>query len=1147
MATIFGSKAQLNTNTRLLAIGLGGTGTDTLLRVKDAILRRFDLSETDGRIPANIAFLGIDTDNGILDSEVNSTRLDKGKEFLLLEDEQIDIRFKNKKLLPAYIREWINPTLSAPETLGGGAAAVRQIGRYLLFHCYSQVKKKLKDLINDILKSSPMGDNLYIVLFSGISGGTGSGTFIDMGYIIRQVVQDMNIANITVPTAYLFLPDVNLAKPNLTSKSVNYIKRNGYAALKDLDYLMTIEEKQRKNSELEAGFCQTYGMALSDRIEVKQPPFDSVYLVSNISDPSHPIKNGYEYALNIVAESVVNYISKNVTAPNSSGPTAGLGLRSVDINGAQMINDVKAINPDGSPIIGNYCYKILGAATAEIPTEDVANYIARKFFEQIKVMLDRYPSATDLDDFIKQAKIEVPDMAAELKKQVQGKPQIEQIDPRNFKTRTELKAKFEQKLNEYEKKAVQAVNDNFQSVIKNLEERIGVNLNAAFGNIEKGPFFANRLLSGYKNVEGLQDQTGLINKVADNAMLAGKSREAARNKKNLLLKEAEEKYSAGKEAWFFGNRHFEDYKTFMLKACGKGIEEHIYDLLTNAYNKELLNYVKKQNKDIFDTYVSVLETLQRNFENITDLKIQGQQLNTMDGREYRWELINIAQLQSDLDAQFSRIDLTSIIQKFLEDMIDNSKTWLENKDQERVIQLIEHFIGENFKNILSTSMDNILGATYLSKKMDEEIRMLARNASVRFPQDKMVAFPGGKAMWESISVPFNSVKIKQMIDNYINEQGENIVPTNSSLTDRILWLKVDRGIPVFLYLYLKEYEMEYENNLGQDKGIHLYESEEKNWSSLPALVPEDIWSATGGQTYRNERVQKKNAYTREIFREAEKKDIVQSDENDYFAIITLQNTVQEKISEILQKYGMDRDNIMGSVTDEMTLKSCVTELKALENSSFRDMGKRYVIYKRVPSDGQFLEHNVLSTFIRMPELVKKVEEELDKRKAVGEIIRELESMASNFGRNIRSIELYIKGKICGVVHRSGLNILCKVGEEEAELCEIPNDELKEFLIYKSFMELMKNPVNGEEITKDIEAKAKSLYEKDEFVEKFTRYCTEEIKKLNAGILHKIQTVWALTVDPEVKNFYNNYNMALKSLSKYLESLKAMSDDDFGMF
>ena len=76
MATIFGSKAQLNTNTRLLAIGLGGTGTDTLLRVKDAILRRFDLSETDGRIPANIAFLGIDTDNGILDSEVNSTRLD---------------------------------------------------------------------------------------------------------------------------------------------------------------------------------------------------------------------------------------------------------------------------------------------------------------------------------------------------------------------------------------------------------------------------------------------------------------------------------------------------------------------------------------------------------------------------------------------------------------------------------------------------------------------------------------------------------------------------------------------------------------------------------------------------------------------------------------------------------------------------------------------------------------------------------------------------------------------------------------------------------------------------------------------------------------------------------------------------------------
>lgn len=53
---------------------------------------------------------------------------------------------------------------------------------------------------------------------------------------------------------YLFTPDVNLSNKSLSSHTRDYIMKNGYAALKELDYWMNADERNER-------FRQQYGNA----------------------------------------------------------------------------------------------------------------------------------------------------------------------------------------------------------------------------------------------------------------------------------------------------------------------------------------------------------------------------------------------------------------------------------------------------------------------------------------------------------------------------------------------------------------------------------------------------------------------------------------------------------------------------------------------------------------------------------------------------------------------------------------------------------------------------------------------------------------------------------------------------------------------
>ena len=87
----------------------------------------------------------------------------------------------------------MNPQIQA-ELQGNGASGIRQAGRYLLFgeDAFQKLRNalynKLQSLHNQIVDSAK--EELIVYIFAGVGGGTGSGTVIDIPYIVRKICGD---------------------------------------------------------------------------------------------------------------------------------------------------------------------------------------------------------------------------------------------------------------------------------------------------------------------------------------------------------------------------------------------------------------------------------------------------------------------------------------------------------------------------------------------------------------------------------------------------------------------------------------------------------------------------------------------------------------------------------------------------------------------------------------------------------------------------------------------------------------------------------------------------------------------------------------------------------------------------------------------
>lgn len=251
---------------RTVLIGLGGTGKKALLHAKKRFL------ETFGEEPPLVKYLLIDTTSANTDHLVAQTSAGE-KPVRLRADEILHIEARGASLLPRVhdeIREWFPPKADLKANILSGAGQIRALGRLALFANATVVYENLRDLLalaRDYRDERPSGDwqNIYepytphltVALVGSLAGGTGSGIFLDVAFVLRQLMKDEDQL-----FGHFLLPDIYVNRPGTQN-----VEANAYAAIKELDYFMSLEDT----------FRYRFG---GREVEVRKKPFDMVFLVN---------------------------------------------------------------------------------------------------------------------------------------------------------------------------------------------------------------------------------------------------------------------------------------------------------------------------------------------------------------------------------------------------------------------------------------------------------------------------------------------------------------------------------------------------------------------------------------------------------------------------------------------------------------------------------------------------------------------------------------------------------------------------------------------------------------------------------------------------------------------------------------------------
>ena len=267
-------------------IGLGGTGKEVLRRLRRMFYEKYRMPG----LPV-MEFLWFDTDIRNIDITRKETDLlDRRIDFSAGEmvdgsvgPQELEDYRNNKGMYP-HIWSWFPDALdSLPSTaITQGAGQIRPCGRLAFFHHYAKLRNEIKSKIDRVQTADAetemkrmfpdhdVDSKLEIVLVTSIAGGTGSGSFIDMGFLCRDLAPD------AVTTAYLVLPSVF---DGVIGGARQTTRANGFAAIKELEHYM----KPRFDAQGSDGNrYTTHTFEWGDRPHrVPAPPFSTVYLLDD--------------------------------------------------------------------------------------------------------------------------------------------------------------------------------------------------------------------------------------------------------------------------------------------------------------------------------------------------------------------------------------------------------------------------------------------------------------------------------------------------------------------------------------------------------------------------------------------------------------------------------------------------------------------------------------------------------------------------------------------------------------------------------------------------------------------------------------------------------------------------------------------------
>jgi hypothetical protein len=1101
----------------VLIIGLGGTGIDAMLRLKYQINKRFILEEdsisnTRKDKPKKVEFLGFETNQKEKNKRYPSASgvgLDPQSELVMLSNAEVRSILNDRAILDDCIKEWLAPELSS-ESGTDGAGGVRQIGRLLLFTKINEIvdtiEKKVKLLQEDT------EEILHVFILSGISGGTGSGTFIDIAYIVRGIMNSIygtkgdDKVNIM---GYLFTPDVNLVKGADSQTSQSYIIKNGFAALKELDYLMGIGDRHER-------FKQRYRNRLT--VDSPMPPFNLCHLISATNIDGRPMSNGYDYCMNVTAENIVNFMSNEV---RSGGEFA---IQDYISNLKQNTDNM------AKPYMANYKYIMIGAASAVLPLEEITTYLAYKLFQKMQYMFDNLPTEQEVDQFIRQFRLDEDSVIERFEQQLQSRKPLtgyknrerysydNVIKRQSVDIDDEMKEYLRDCTNEYNKVKIQHPGE-IQRAVREIIDGI-------FRDPKRGPFYASRILFS---------PSFCVVKTLDTEITSLQERLANISREIKYKKEfAEDKFiEARKTILLFKENKKNDYIEAKSEEYELRAEQERIMRMMEFYSRVIQDLSDLNNK-IYRVYTEILNELNKVFKEDGDILAKGEEIEGALGRTYSWTVVKVPDLTDYIEKVVNKDTADELVRRFSNKLLEESQKWLDEAHID-VVGAISNFVSEEYGDVITKSMEDFLVLEYGEDKSiisiikNEIAPRLDKDAVPIFHLNNMEAmnFPS----WSMVSVPRNAKKILEGITEYrkTSNAGNSLNIRESMVTNRIFWLNTKNGVPLYSYTPIKYYEEIYEKSLFEHDGIgrHLYQNKDNNWVYLPSPIPEQSW----GTTYVNQRIKSYNAEIRSLFHKAiELGCIVNTQKNineNYRCIIT----EDFDINNFMKAYNLNRDTDAPNVGE---IRRAIADLNKLlkerlttaENSDMQ----RYYIFESSN------EEKAKNSFIRTPELTKAIKIEVEKYESIIDKKTELENIIRDLSKAEMDIDNFLRALYTDTIIKRGLFFVYNAGEDskvniEPFINTLKQKEYHHEAIFRKYVEL--------------DEKERIIVDKtsDKRLEQLSM--EEGAKNLSLNVSNLFESVMALVEELDTRRyqlvngeelfaFYNDIRLRLQEVKKQLD-------------
>lgn len=275
-----------------LFVGMGGTGKQVLLQMRRLCLEQYGVPtlphhghvciDTDAR---NVNIEGQDLDEFL-------------QEVMFTQQERVDVPLEKAMLARLYENEanyehifsWFDRQLKNQGPIKDGAGQIRSFGRLAFFLHFDKIRKAIKDKIDQLKEVStqnelgskygisldPSGIDTWLIF--SLAGGTGSGMFLDMAYLIGDCAAGREVSRqalILLPTAF-------------SNEFSARIFANSYAALMELEYYNYPIRDEVKNVQrggtAPRGFRKVWTRDMFRKNEYGFPGvFDNAWLVGNSS------------------------------------------------------------------------------------------------------------------------------------------------------------------------------------------------------------------------------------------------------------------------------------------------------------------------------------------------------------------------------------------------------------------------------------------------------------------------------------------------------------------------------------------------------------------------------------------------------------------------------------------------------------------------------------------------------------------------------------------------------------------------------------------------------------------------------------------------------------------------------------------------